>query len=79
MLMVYLSSCTANQRARNFGGTMTHELPKGQELVTVTWKDEQLWILTKPMPTDYQPTSYTFQEKSSFGVMEGTVVLKEIK
>lgn len=34
------TSCTKNQRVKNWGGSATIELPANQKLVTVTWKEE---------------------------------------
>lgn len=76
-IAILLTSCTDNQRARQFGGTETIELPKGQRLVNATWKEVDLWILTEPMPDGYVPQTKTFQEKSSMGLVEGTVIFKE--
>ena len=75
-MMGILVSCTANQNARNYGGTETINLEAGQRVVNVTWKGESdLWILTKQDTT--APSTYTFQEKSNWGLMEGKVVLIE--
>ena len=76
---VTLTACTQNERAKSFGGTATIDLPKGQKLVTVTWKEKEIWYLTRPMSATDSAESYTFQEESSYGVMEGTVILKESK
>lgn len=38
-LLPTLFSCTENQRARQFGGTITIELPPGEKLVMATWKE----------------------------------------
>ncbi len=79
-IMTLIYGCTENQSARNYGGTETVQLEKGVRLVNVTWKgDEQLgslWILTKK-DTTIKPTTYSFKEKSNFGVMEGTVIIIE--
>jgi len=75
IVIIALSSCTDNQRARSFGGVETVELKAGERLVNVTWKEDDLWVLTKQDST--KPSTYTFQEKSSYGVMEGTIVIKE--
>lgn len=72
-----LMSCTENQRVKSFGGTGTIEIKKGDQLEMVTWKKEQIWILTSKRPDSVQPKSYEFYEKSSFGVMEGTYIIKE--
>ena len=70
---ITLMGCTENEMARNFGGTETIDLPKGRRLVNITWKGEKgaanLWVLTKEDTT--KPTTYFFEEKSGFGVMEG--------
>jgi hypothetical protein len=77
--IVLLVSCTGNQRARTFGGTETIQLEEGVRLVNVTWKGREgggdLWILTKKDTT--KATTYSFKEKSNFGVMEGEVIIIE--
>lgn len=77
IIILSLSSCTEQMMTREWGGEMTIELPKGQELMMVTWKDDDLFYLTRPMSPDYIPTTKTFQESSSFGIMESTVYFKE--
>jgi hypothetical protein len=72
-------SCTQNSRARNFGGTANIELPKGEKLVTVTWKGEEIWYLTRPMSDNDVAETYTFNESSSWGIMEGKVIISEKK
>ena len=72
-----LSSCTEQIRTRQFGGEMTIKLPAGQELMEVTWKEDDLFYLTRPMADDYIPVTKTFQESSSWGVMESTVYFVE--
>jgi hypothetical protein len=79
VLMAGLASCTQNERAKYFGGNATFNLPPGQKLVNVTWKDDHLWYLTKPMTTNDVVETYTFKEKSSHGLMEGSVTLIETK
>lgn len=44
-----------------------------------TWKDSDLWYLTKPMNSTDSAVSYTFKEKSSFGIMQGTYIIIESK
>jgi hypothetical protein len=79
MVGALMFGCSENQMARNFGGTETIELPVGRRLVNITWKGEKgaanLWVLTKEDTT--KPTTYFFEEKSGFGVMEGKVIIKE--
>lgn len=73
------TGCTENSRVKMFGGTGEMTLPRGQKLVLVTWKDSELWYLTKPMSKADSAETYHFQEKSSFGIMEGTYIIHETK
>lgn len=75
--LISFSSCTEQVRTRQWGGEMTIELPAGQELMMVTWKDDDLFYLTRPMTSDYDPVTKTFKESSSWGVLESTVYFKE--
>ena len=79
ILLVTLASCTENARVKSFGGEGTLNLPKGKKLVTVTWKDTQLWYLTRSMDSTDVAETYQFHEESSFGVLEGTYNIIETK
>jgi hypothetical protein len=79
VVLILLGACTSNQRARKFGGTATHKLPANRKLINVTWKQDDMWILTRPMSATDQAEKYEFKESSSFGVMEGTVTIEEVK
>ena len=76
---LFFGGCTKNERARQYGGTAVEKLPTGQKLVNVTWKEENLWFLTKPMRSDDVAETYSFKESSSYGVWEGEVIIKETK
>ena len=76
-ISIYLCSCTEQERTRVYGGKMTINLPAGQELMMVTWKDNDLFYLTRPMSPDYVPVTKTFTENSSFGIIQSTVYFKE--
>ena len=39
LLLLSLSSCTENSRAKNFGGDATLDVPCGQMVQNITWKD----------------------------------------
>ena len=67
-----LASCTENERARRFGGTEEISLKTNEVVLNVTWKENEMWICTK----DTVSNVVYFREKSSWGVMEGTVILK---
>lgn len=79
LLCIVLTSCTEQQRTREFGGKMEIKLPAGQELMEVTWKENDLFYLTRPMTPDYVPVTKTFQESSSWGMMESTVLFIETR
>ena len=78
-MFICFCCCTEQSMVRDFGGSMTIVLPEGQELMEATWKDENLFYLTRPMADDYVPVTKTFQESSSFGVMESTVYFVETR
>ena len=64
---------------KNFGGDYTLKLPENEKLVMITWKDNSLWYLTKPMTEDDVAETYKFQESADLGIMEGTVTVIETK
>lgn len=72
-------SCTENQRAKEYGGTAKITLPPNKKLINVTWKETNLWYLTRPMTPSDSAETYTFQEESSYGIWEGTYIIKEVK
>ncbi len=76
-LAVFVGACTENVRSRAFGGESSVDLPCGQKLFDVTWKESNLWYVTRPMRNDEQPETYKFSESSNFGVLEGTVTFNE--
>ena len=76
---VMVTSCTENNRVKNWGGEGNINLPKGRKLVNVTWKENQIWYLTRPMNSNDVVETYQFQEESSWGVMEGTYNIIETK
>ncbi len=74
------STLTGCQGAtKSFGGSMTLNLEPNQKLEEITWKDDSLWYLTRPMTDDDIAETHTFQQQSEFGVFEGTVVIVESK
>ena len=75
---VALTSCTENSMVKNWGGTSTIEIPEDQQFILATWKESELWITTKKRTSaDTVKNEYSFHEKSSFGVMEGTYIIIE--
>ena len=72
------TGCTQNIRARTWGGSMSVDVPADQKLVNVTWKEGgNFWVLTRNARPGEPREVYTFKEKSSFGIAEGTVVITE--
>ena len=76
-ISICLCSCTKQIRTHTYGGDMTINLPAGQELMSATWEDNNLFYLTRPMSPDYVPVTKVFTENSSFGIIESTVYFKE--
>ncbi len=64
---------------KNFGGSMTLRLQPNQKLEEITWKDDSLWYLTRPMREDEVAETHTFQQDSEWGVFEGIVTIVESK
>ena len=62
---------------KSFGGSMTLELEPGLKLEEITWKDDSLWYLTRPMREGETAETHTFQQSSEWGVFEGTVTVIE--
>ena len=76
LLLGLLTGCDQGV-ARSLGGDMTLELEPGQKLEMITWKDDSLWYLTRPIHDGEEPETLTFQQSSEFGVFEGTVTIVE--
>ena len=81
LLSLTLVSCTDNQNAAKFGGTKTINLPAGEKLENITWKisdsNVSLWYLTTKRDPSEAPKTHTFKESSSYGVMQGKVIIVE--
>lgn len=78
LILITLSFASCNKVAEGLGGSMTIELEKDQKLVTCSWKKgASLWVLTRARKEGEQPDTYKYAEKSSFGILEGTVTIIE--
>jgi len=77
--LLVISSCTQNERAKSWGGTANYNLECNKKLIEVTWKGEDMWFLTRDMKEGEVAETYEFKEESSYGLLEGTVVIKECK
>ena len=76
-LAIAFSGC--NAIARQWGGTTTVDLEPGRKFIDITWKDNSLWVLTKEMNEGDTAETYYFEEDANFGILEGTVIIKEHK
>ncbi len=79
IVTITMIACTSNSRAKKFGGKVTIDLPVNQKLVNITWKESNMWYLTKPMTITDSAETYTFREESNMGIWEGTIIIKESK
>lgn len=75
--MILLTGCQST--TRTLGGSMTIKLEPNTKLELITWKDDSLWYLTKPMTESDIAETHTYQQQSEFGVFEGTVTIVESK
>jgi hypothetical protein len=71
------ASCTENQMAKKFGGTMKVDLPTNTEFVSATWKNDELWYIHRPRKQGESIDTITMQEDSNFGLVEGKVIFTE--
>ena len=72
-----LTSCTEQQMARDYGGTISIEVPAGYKVTSATWKDADLFYFLEPMEEGYTPQEKKFIESSSFGLWETQVIFIE--
>lgn len=77
LLAVPLTSCTPQQMARDFGGKVTINVPKGQKVTSATWKEADLFYFLEPMEPGYAPQQKQFIESSSYGMWETQVIFVE--
>lgn len=77
MAVMSLTGCQTV--TKNYGGEMTVNLEPNRKLEEVTWKDNSLWYLTRPMTDEDVAETHTFQQQTDLGVFEGTVTIVESK
>ena len=76
---LFLTGCSKQSRVKDFGGDMDIYLEPNQKLEEITWKEDNLWYLTKPMTEEDVAEIHSFTESSSYGLFEGTVIIHEVK
>lgn len=79
VIAVLAVSCSRQGMTKDMGGSTTIELEPNTKLEEITWKDNSLWYLTRPMTDDDVAETHTFRESSEYGVFEGTVTIIEKK
>lgn len=77
MMAALLTGCQG--ATKSFGGSMVLNLEPNQKLEEITWKDDSLWYLTRPMTDDDIAETHTFQQSSEWGILEGAVTIIETK
>lgn len=77
VMLLPLVACTKQEMAKSLGGTTVLDLPTCEKLVNVTWKDAELWYLSRPFHEGEIAETYSFKEDSSYGLLEGKVTIKE--
>lgn len=65
------------KRSKKFRWRHHYELEPGLKLEEITWKEDSLWYLTRPMREDELPETHVFEQNSEFGVFEGSVTVVE--
>lgn len=79
IITLFCVGCTQQSMTREYGGSMEITLPPNEKLEVITWKDDELWYLTRPMRENEEAEIHIYQESSSWGIMEGTVTIIEVK
>jgi hypothetical protein len=77
LTILSFSSCTEQERARNFGGKIKIDVPEGYKVTSATWKESELFYFIEPMEEGYVPKEKKFVESSSYGIWESEVTFKE--
>lgn len=71
-------SCTSNQRAKEWGGTMTINVHPNYKVTMATFKgDADMWYMIEPMEDDYAPKDKILIEDPTWGVFHGKVIFHE--
>ena len=74
-----LPGCSSQMAAKSFGGDVTLKLEAGRKLEEITWKEDSLWYLARPMRENEEPETHLFEQSSVWKVFEGTVTVVESK
>lgn len=62
----------------SWGADITVEIEPGERLETATWRDDELWYLTRHLRPGESPERHIlYQRKPGIGRAEGTVTFEE--
>lgn len=78
LLTLCLAGC-AQSMVKSGMGSMAMELEPGYKLEMITWKDDSLWYLVKPMTEDDVAETHIFRQSSPTGIFQGEVTIVEKK
>lgn len=62
---------------KKMGGESVVTLPKKYKLIYATWKEDSLWLLYRPFRAGEKAETFIYKEESGYGIIEGTVYIKE--
>lgn len=77
IMLIMCNAVGCQATTRTFGGTTTLKLEPNEKLEEITWKDNSLWYLTRPMRDNEEPEVHIFKESDNLGILEGTVKVIE--
>lgn len=82
MLATQLPGCSLRNKLVSkspaWGMITVVEVPPGKKLVNASWKNGELWILTRPArEEEASDQAWTLDEYSSWGVFNNHILLKE--
>lgn len=71
LALALLTGCSEQARVKAWGGATSVTIPEGAVLLTMTWKESNLWILYY----DPKTKSCVFSENSAYGLMQGVITV----
>jgi hypothetical protein len=76
-LVLSWAGCTGRVGGGDYGRTFAVKLRPGEKLVTASWRETDLWVLTRGARPGEVPESYVFRELSRTGWFEASVTIGE--
>ena len=75
----FARGCSQQGMARYWGGETDMYIEPNRKLIEMTWKDDNVWLLTRPMTDEDIADVYEFSESDAIGILEGTLHIYETK